>query len=120
MVLLPFAYSLLRAVLPPWGDRLVDIAEGITDDWSAVTQAARDGWQDSDEAGIALAVTETIATIPDPPGHRPDDARKLGDAAAVLTRWIAHAPRKVARVKWPGLRRRKVDDADLAALAGRR
>lgn len=116
---MPLVYLLLRAVLPPWGDRLVDIAEGITDDWSTVAAAARDGWQDSDEAGIADAVTETVATIPDIPGDRPDDARKLGDAAAVLTRWVAHAPRK-ARVKWPGLRRRKLDDMDLTALAGRR
>jgi hypothetical protein len=117
---MPLVYLLLRAILPPWGDRLVDIAEDITADWSAVAAAARDGWQDSDEAGIADAVAKTIAAIPDPPGARPDDARKLGDAAAVLTRWIAHAPRKTSRVKWPGLRRRKMDDMDLAALAGRR
>lgn len=100
-IMLPFVYSLLRAVLPPWGDTLVDIAEDIADDWSAVAKAARDGWQDTDEAGIADAAEASVsaasaAEIPIP-GYQANDARKIGRAAAVFARWIAHAPRKVRR-----------------------
>lgn len=92
-------FTLLRAALPPWGDDLVDIAEEVADDWERLVRAARQGWTDGDEDSVAGIVVGTVENAPHPPGYREDDARVLGAAAAVITRWIAHAPKRIRRVQ---------------------
>lgn len=97
---IPFVLVIARAVLPPWGDRLVDIVERVYGEWDAVVEAAKDGWTSEDDDELAAAVSASIRAIPAPPGSEVGDAAKLGDAAAVLVRWIVASPKR-ARSRKP-------------------
>jgi hypothetical protein len=95
-------FLLLKAILPPWGDVVVDIVEDISDDWITFAKAAKNGWQDEDEDSLKEAVKVSIDNIPGIPGRKITDSETLAAATAVMVRWIAHAPVK----KRKGLRKR--------------
>lgn len=95
--MIPIVFMVLRGVLPPWGDDLVDAAEEVADDWERLAAAARTGWKAGDEQHVADIVTEAAEHIPRPAGYQEGDPQVLGAAAAVLARWIASAPRKKRR-----------------------
>lgn len=104
----PLLFVLARAALPPWGDRLVDIAEGVYDQWDDVVKAAKDGWTVDDDETLSEAVEgsiETFASRVD--GYEPGDGAKLGAATAVIVRWIVKAPKLKREALFPKLAARR-------------
>lgn len=93
--MIPLLFSLARAVLPPWGDTLVNIADRLHEDWQDVATAAKDGWGPEDDKTLSEAITHAIDEAPRPEGYVDGDSAKLASAAAVVVRWIVSSvPRK--------------------------